>query len=177
MSTVREALVVMKFGGTSVEDAVAMRRTAAIVAGRRKLGLSAVVVVSAMAKVTDLLIASGAAAGRGDRKGALAISERLRTRHIDTTAQLLQRRSICEAATGHRSRVRRARRSAARHRRGGGVDSAHSGPRSQLRGAAFQPHRRGGIRPARFEWRACGCPDLRHHRQHLWKSGPSGRRD
>ena len=90
MSTVREALVVMKFGGTSVEDAVAMRRTAAIVAGRRKLGLSAVVVVSAMAKVTDLLIASGAAAGRGDRKGALAISERLRTRHIDTTAQLLQ---------------------------------------------------------------------------------------
>jgi len=90
MSTAREDLVVMKFGGTSVEDAAAMKRTAAIVAGRRKKGLSAVVVVSAMAKVTDLLIASGAAAGRGDRNGALAISERLRTRHIDTAAQLLE---------------------------------------------------------------------------------------
>jgi aspartate kinase len=89
MSTAREDLVVMKFGGTSVEDAVAMKRTAAIVGGRRKRGLSAVVVVSAMAKVTDLLIASGAAAGRGDRLGSLAISERLRTRHIDTAAQLL----------------------------------------------------------------------------------------
>jgi len=90
MSTARETLVVMKFGGTSVEDAVAMRRTAAIVAGRRSKGLSAVVVVSAMAKVTDLLIASGAAAGRGDRVGALAISERLRTRHIDTAIKLLE---------------------------------------------------------------------------------------
>jgi aspartate kinase len=36
MSTAREDLVVMKFGGTSVEDATAMKRTAAIVAGRRK---------------------------------------------------------------------------------------------------------------------------------------------
>ena len=90
MSTARESLVVMKFGGTSVEDAVAMKRTAAIVAGRRNKGLSAVVVVSAMAKVTDLMIASGAAAGRGDRVGALAISERLRTRHIDTSIKLLE---------------------------------------------------------------------------------------
>ncbi len=89
MSAAREQLVVMKFGGTSVEDATAMQRTAAIVGGRRQRGLDAVVVVSAMAKVTDLLIASGAAAGRGDRTGALAISSRLRTRHIDTAAQLL----------------------------------------------------------------------------------------
>ena len=43
----------MKFGGTSVEDAQAMKRTAAIVRGRRERGLEAVVVVSAMAKVTD----------------------------------------------------------------------------------------------------------------------------
>ena len=69
MSVAREKLVVMKFGGTSVEDAQAMKRTAAIVAGRRERGLKAVTVVSAMAKVTDLLIASGAAAGRGDKAG------------------------------------------------------------------------------------------------------------
>jgi aspartate kinase len=80
----------MKFGGTSVEDARAMERTAAIVAGRRKKGLDAVVVVSAMAKVTDQLIAASAAAGRGDKSGALALSARLRHRHIDTSTDLLK---------------------------------------------------------------------------------------
>ena len=85
----REQLVVMKFGGTSVEDAKAMDRTAAIVGGRRKKGLETIVVVSAMAKVTDQLLAAAAAAGRGDKPGALAISARLRNRHIDTATELL----------------------------------------------------------------------------------------
>jgi len=89
LSSVREQLVVMKFGGTSVEDAKAMERTAAIVRGRRERGLEAVVVVSAMAKVTDQLLAAAAAAGRDDRAGALAISARLRNRHIDTASDLL----------------------------------------------------------------------------------------
>jgi aspartate kinase len=79
----------MKFGGTSVEDAKAMERTAAIVGGRRKKGLQAIVVVSAMAKVTDQLLAAAAAAGRGDKTGAMAISARLRNRHIDTATELL----------------------------------------------------------------------------------------
>jgi aspartate kinase len=79
----------MKFGGTSVEDALAMERTAAIVRGRRERGLETVVVVSAMAKVTDLLLAAAAAAGRGDKTGALAIGARLRHRHVDTAAALL----------------------------------------------------------------------------------------
>jgi aspartate kinase len=79
----------MKFGGTSVEDAPAMKRTAAIVRGRREKGLEAVVVVSAMAKVTDLLLSAAAAAGRGDKAGALAIGARLRHRHIDTSSLLL----------------------------------------------------------------------------------------
>ena len=85
----RASLVVMKFGGTSVEDAKAMLRTTAIVRGRRERGLLPVVVVSAMAKVTDQLIAAGAAAGRGDKSGALAIAARLRNRHIETAADLL----------------------------------------------------------------------------------------
>ena len=63
-SQARPLIVVMKFGGTSVEDAVAMKRTASIVQGRRERGLMPVVVVSAMAKVTDQLIAAAAAAGR-----------------------------------------------------------------------------------------------------------------
>ena len=85
----RASLVVMKFGGTSVEDAKAILRTTAIVRGRRERGLSPVVVVSAMAKVTDQLLAAAAAAGRGDKAGALAIAARLRNRHIDTAAELL----------------------------------------------------------------------------------------
>ena len=84
----RANLVVMKFGGTSVEDAKAILRTTAIVRGRRERGLSPVVVVSAMAKVTDQLLAAGAAAGRGGKAGALAIAARLRNRHIDTAADL-----------------------------------------------------------------------------------------
>jgi aspartate kinase len=81
--------VVMKFGGTSVEDAAAINRTARIVESRLARGQRPVVVVSAMAKVTDQLLAAAKAAGRGDRNGALAISSRLRNRHCDTSAALL----------------------------------------------------------------------------------------
>ena len=53
------------------------------------MDLETVVVVSAMAKVTDLLLSAASAAGRGDKAGALAIGARLRHRHIDTAAALL----------------------------------------------------------------------------------------
>ncbi len=82
-------LVVMKFGGTSVEDAVAIDRTAGIVRGRVERGLQPIVVVSAMAKVTDQLIAAAQAAARGDRNGALAITARLRNRHLETARKLV----------------------------------------------------------------------------------------
>lgn len=89
MSDLRNDIVVMKFGGTSVEDASAIERTAAIVKGRRDRNLRPFVVVSAMAKVTDSLLSAAEASGRGDRPGALAISARLRIRHAETTARLL----------------------------------------------------------------------------------------
>lgn len=82
-------LVVMKFGGTSVEDPAAIGRTAAIVAGRVASGKNPVVVVSAMAKVTDQLLRAATSASAGDRTGALAISSRLRARHRDTAAALV----------------------------------------------------------------------------------------
>ena len=82
-------LVVMKFGGTSVEDCTAIQRTAGIVSGRVSKGLQPIVVVSAMAKVTDLLISAANSAARGDRASALAITERLRIRHKDTATQLI----------------------------------------------------------------------------------------
>src|ERR1700757_2877222 len=84
------SLVVMKFGGTSVEDPAAINRTASIVAGRVSMGKHPVVVVSAMAKVTDQLLRCATAASQGDRTGALAISSRLRSRHRDTAAALVK---------------------------------------------------------------------------------------
>jgi aspartate kinase len=90
MSTPRQDIVVMKFGGTSVEDSAAMLRTAAIVAGRLRKGLKPIVVVSAMSKVTDTLLAAAAAAGRNAREEALQLSDALRTRHLNTAAELVK---------------------------------------------------------------------------------------
>jgi aspartate kinase len=84
------SLVVMKFGGTSVEDPVAIKRTASIVAGRVAAGKHPVVVVSAMARVTDQLLRAATSAAAGDRTGALAISSRLRARHRDTACALIK---------------------------------------------------------------------------------------
>jgi aspartate kinase len=89
------SLVVMKFGGTSVEDPAAIGRTAAIVAGRVAQGKHPVVVVSAMAKVTDQLLRAGEAASQGDRTGALAITSRLRARHRDTAMALVKNQADC----------------------------------------------------------------------------------
>ena len=80
-------MIVMKFGGTSVQDAKAIDRVAQIVQGR--LADRPVVVVSAMAKVTDSLLAMGKAAGSGDRKTALKMARTLRERHYDTAGELL----------------------------------------------------------------------------------------
>src|SRR6202163_2485297 len=80
-------MIVMKFGGTSVQDAKAIERVAHIVQGR--LADRPVVVVSAMAKVTDSLLAMGKAAGGGDRKTALKMARALRERHYDTAGELL----------------------------------------------------------------------------------------
>jgi len=84
------SIVVMKFGGTSVEDPTAITRTAGIVSGRLALGKRHVVVVSALAKVTDQLLRAATAAASGDRTGALAISSRLRCRHSDTATALVK---------------------------------------------------------------------------------------
>ncbi len=80
-------MIVMKFGGTSVQDADAIDRACSIVKGR--VQKRPVVVVSAMAKVTDTLLAMGRAAGEGDRDRALELSRQLRERHYNTASELL----------------------------------------------------------------------------------------
>src|SRR6204780_3477698 len=80
-------MIVMKFGGTSVQDAKAIERAAAIV--KERLPHRPVVVVSAMSKVTDNLLAMARAAGAGDRKTALKLCRALQERHYDTAGELL----------------------------------------------------------------------------------------
>jgi aspartate kinase len=77
----------MKFGGTSVEDATAIDRIAGIVKGR--LADHPLVVVSAMSKVTDGLLAMAAAAGKGDGDKAVELCHQVRERHFTTAGELL----------------------------------------------------------------------------------------
>jgi aspartate kinase len=84
-------IVVMKFGGTSVQDAAAINRTISIVKGRRDRGLRPVVVVSAMAKVTDQLLLAAEAAASNDIQQVLDISRALRERHLRTAVELVGR--------------------------------------------------------------------------------------
>src|SRR6266498_3101507 len=79
--------IVMKFGGTSVGDAKAIERVVAIV--RDRLPQRPVVVVSAMARVTDQLLQMARSAGSGDRKSALTLARELRERHYNTAGELL----------------------------------------------------------------------------------------
>jgi len=80
-------MIVMKFGGTSVEDAKAIERVAAIVKGR--VNQRPVVVVSALARVTDTLLTMARAAGAGERKTALKLCRSLQERHYNTASELL----------------------------------------------------------------------------------------
>ncbi len=82
-----DEMIVMKFGGTSVEDAGAIRRVAQIVRGRLKK--RPLVVVSAMAKVTDALVRMGADAERNDLAKALEELERVRERHVEAARELV----------------------------------------------------------------------------------------
>ncbi|MGH9579913.1 MAG: aspartate kinase, partial [Terriglobales bacterium] len=77
----------MKFGGTSVKDASAIDRAAGIV--RQRAAERPVVIVSALAGVTDQLACMGRAAGTGDREGALALARTLRERHYTVAGELL----------------------------------------------------------------------------------------
>jgi aspartate kinase len=92
---VSEPITVLKFGGTSVEDAAAVQRLVAIVRacpGRR------VVVVSALSRVTDALLQAAARAAARDVTGALAELEPHVSRHRAIADGLLP---AAEAAAAH----------------------------------------------------------------------------
>ncbi len=87
-------MIVLKFGGTSVGDAEAIRRAGAIIASRRDR--RPIVVVSAMAGVTNTLIALAEQAARGQLIGALRAVEGLRERHLKEAELLLGTGDECE---------------------------------------------------------------------------------
>ncbi len=80
-------VVVMKFGGTSVEDAAAIRRLIGIVEDRRRA--QPVIVVSALARVTDQLLESGNAAANGHLGSALATVRKIYVRHEELADSLV----------------------------------------------------------------------------------------
>jgi len=84
-----EDVVVMKFGGTSVEDAPAIRRLIEIVESR--VGSQPVVIVSALARVTDQLLEAGTAAAKGHLGAALAIARKVYVRHEELADTLLNK--------------------------------------------------------------------------------------
>jgi len=78
----------MKFGGTSVEDDAAIRRVADIVLNR--VEERPVVVVSALAGVTDSLLAMSRAAASGSVDEALQSLRKLRRRHLTVLNALVE---------------------------------------------------------------------------------------
>lgn len=81
-------LVIMKFGGTSVGDASAIRRVADIIAEARTRGNRVVAVCSAMHGVTDLLLRGAREAAGGDGTSFHQLASELRRRHADAARAL-----------------------------------------------------------------------------------------
>ncbi len=81
-----QSLEVHKFGGASLADAAAIRHAVAII---RERSFPRVVVVSAMAGVTDLLLGVAAAAERGQLETAAEAIKILRDRHLGAARSLV----------------------------------------------------------------------------------------
>ena len=80
-------MIVCKFGGTSVGDAAAIRRTAEIIKSR--LGQGPICVVSALGGATNVLIDIAEQAAHGQLITAMSHVESIRERHLRVTGELL----------------------------------------------------------------------------------------
>ena len=81
-------MIVMKFGGSSVKDAVAIERVIKII--QERLPLNPVIVVSAMGKTTRCLLAAGALASEGKTGEALGQLAAIEAYHHAELFQLVQ---------------------------------------------------------------------------------------
>ena len=87
-NTVKKPLRIMKFGGTSVGDASAIRKVVDIIRGA-SCNSHLVVVVSAMSGVTNQLIEAATQAQAGNRQTVEMIFEQLRKRHDAVVSALI----------------------------------------------------------------------------------------
>lgn len=94
--------LVMKFGGSSVGSAAAVRQTAALIQQARQTWGPLVVVASAMGtkpvKVTDLLLQGARRALAGDSQTFLEVAEQLRRAHYEVIDGLLEPEGERQAA-------------------------------------------------------------------------------
>ena len=91
-------MIVMKFGGTSNQDASAMTNVIRIV--KAHLQLQPVVVISAIANSTNELEETARVAARGDENGASAIVTRLFERHNKIIDNLIHSRLVARDLEG-----------------------------------------------------------------------------
>ena len=83
-------MIVIKFGGTSVGDAARVANAIDIVAERRHL--QPIIVVSALAGITNELVAASEAARDQKPEAVKTIMDRIRQRHEDVAMQLVQQK-------------------------------------------------------------------------------------
>src|SRR5262245_58387153 len=92
-------MIVMKFGGTSVEDAAAIDRSCSIVGER--IARKPLVVVSALGGATNGLLEAGGLAARGEVAKATEIINKLEGRHTEllpsTTEEFARLRELLKA--------------------------------------------------------------------------------
>jgi len=81
--------VVQKYGGSSVATPIKLRRVARRIRESLVSGTEVVVVVSAMARVTDQLVAMGHKAASGDCDASIGLLQSLRERHLQAAIELL----------------------------------------------------------------------------------------
>jgi aspartate kinase len=84
-------MIVMKFGGASVEDAPSVENVAEIISSA--LGRNPVVVVSAMGKTTRRLLQAAQSSAAGDSRNTLTAIADLKTRHVSEARRLIKGRS------------------------------------------------------------------------------------
>jgi aspartate kinase len=94
----------MKFGGTSVGSADRMRTSATLTSEQRKERPVAIV-VSAMSKITDLLLDSMKHAEAGDEAGLSANLKLLEKRHVEACCALLPGERVPAVLTGIRELI------------------------------------------------------------------------
>src|SRR6185503_8014486 len=82
-------MIVMKFGGTSVEDAPSIERVVEII--RARLSLKPIIVVSAMGKTTRKLLQAAEASAAGDNRTTLGLVADLKTRHLSEARRLVKK--------------------------------------------------------------------------------------